>query len=245
MSRIIIWWVTWETPQLTHEATAYLNQRVDRLGVTAIARQLVPDRRIIGITATVGLVVGVVLGFISYAAGDNGIKRMTGALGAVVFAWGFLQVPIYLITLSMARANCAAWLRVIQQHGPRLIKCEFGVRNAEGMVVRSHEVFSVEEFWKCLEYAREDEAKVLTRELPVARQWEFWIRLLLLDSPAPQMTVSRALAALVASTREAPQFSDQYLVSIDIDGKVIIRRRRSGQEDHEVPLGVISVSRKG
>ena len=146
MSRITMWRVTWVTPQLTNEATAYLNQRVDRLGVTAIARQLVPDRRIIGITATVGLVVGVVLGFISDAAGDNGIKRMTGAVGAVMFAWGFLQLPIYLITLSMARANCAGWLRDIQQYGPRLIKCEFGVQNAEGMVVRSHEVFSVEEF---------------------------------------------------------------------------------------------------
>jgi hypothetical protein len=102
------------------------------------------------------------------------------------------------------------------------------------------------EFGKCLEYAREDEAKVLTHEPPVARLWEFWIRLLLLrDTPVPQMTVSRALAALVASTREAPQFSDQYLVSIDMDGKVVVRRRRSGQEDHEVPLGVISVSRKG
>jgi hypothetical protein len=170
---------------------------------------------------------------------------MTGAVGAVMFAWGVLQLPIYLITLSTARANCAAWLRGVQQHGPRLIKCEFGVRNAEGMVVRSHEVFSVEEFGKCLEYAREDEAKALTREVPVARLWEFWIRLLLLDTPVSQMTVSRALAALVASTRQAPQFSDQYLVSIEIDGKVVIRRRRSGQEDHEVPLGVIPASRKG
>jgi len=233
---------TWKRPNLTPDASAKLAEHVEQLGASAIARKLVPDHRSIGILAAVGLAVGAVLGFISDYSVDDGIKRVAGTVGAVLFAWGFLQLPVYILTLLGARDNCKTWLLDLQRHGPRLIKCECGVENAAGQF---RQVFSIDEFKKCLEYAREDEAKLVADRIPIGRRWELWARILYGGGDVVEMTSSRALVSLVALAGEVPQLSDRYLINLDTDGKVIVRRQRRGQEERKITLGALPVSRKG
>src|SRR5882724_3938562 len=113
MSRVVFSWVRWKAPQLTPDALAHYVDRAEKTGVSGIVRTCVPMRKEMLVAATVGVIGGAILGSYSNVANNSDVARFCGIIGGTLFAWGLLQLPIYFVSVLIARSECASWLREI------------------------------------------------------------------------------------------------------------------------------------
>jgi len=217
---------------------------VGKEGIGAIVRQCVPVGKGMLAAATAGVIGGAILGSYSDVASNRDVAKFCGILGATLFAWGFLQLPIYIVSVLIARSKCDAWLRELVAVGPRLIRCQFAILRSDSSVdIRHEQVFDCLQLKHCIELATNDLLEQRrSPELSKDRHWELWCRMLLNETTAT-ITVDRGLAFLAGQMGDAAQLSDKYLIAIEAaSGKVILRRTRPSEEARQIDLGRLKLS---
>jgi hypothetical protein len=120
---VLIHWRRWRCPTLTAEEYAAVAEAVATTGARTIARRHLPvnGRFLIALVSAVTLGVIVMMALDRFAPRQSDVVKIVGTVSAVLFAWGFVQLPLWLVSTWIARVRCEHWLKSLSQSVPKRV----------------------------------------------------------------------------------------------------------------------------
>jgi hypothetical protein len=113
VTRVAFFWTQWVPPVLTEANRAQLGSELAHNGIRTTAKGLIKTKYGIPGLAICFISLPVILDFCDFFHNHSPFALAVQKVSIVLFAWGALQLPIWIIATIVNYYNCTKWLKSI------------------------------------------------------------------------------------------------------------------------------------
>lgn len=247
LARVFFVWFKWPVQTIDNDKKMLVCKVAETNGVEEAVLQLLPGRRDVLLMALISIFIGGAIFLfeanLNSLGRNNGLVEILFKVFSVLFAWAIIQLPIYYISLLIARWRCSKWIKGILKSDYTPIVCRMFFRRKNDSRLLWEERYSLNSLINSANQISKDIDK---KEVDSKREGEFMVRLLLNGKdPAlkvPIETIKMALAKLATLVDLDPKLKDVFCFYLDANGEIVGTRTREGYETLNRQLGFLPVN---
>jgi hypothetical protein len=244
MSRVSIFWVTWNGAQYTEDEKVALRDIALSKGVEATAVDLLKEnKKFIWLILLAIPICAALATFFDHSRNEFG--RAIHITSAIIFGWAIFQVPIYAASMWYARLRCKIFLMSLIKYGNKPILCELRYGDGEKSELILKHAFTSGGLDDAADKAESQLSDAIKNKFEGHETWGLATQIIvkhIKESKAMNFDLAHSLMGLIAKKVEAnPKYGDLIQVQVETDGSVFGVRFRDDKKDIVQGLGKIAI----